>query len=738
MMTNASRLIIVSNRLPFSIAVGESGLTTTESVGGLVTGLKAFLSSVRGSGSPGDESVWIGWPGGSVPDDQHDQVRQMAWDRHRSVPVFLSREDMESFYLGFCNATIWPLFHSFPAYTTYSAEQWDLYRKVNQAFATIVAETAHPGDVVWIHDYHLMLLPQYLRELAPNVRIGFFLHIPFPEYDIYRSLPGVWRREILTGLLGADVVGFHTYEYAQNFLRNVLRIVGHDHQLGQVVVEDRVVKVDTFPMGIDVESFRKTLDRVSVRDESAQLRESLGDITSILSVDRLDYTKGILNRLEGFEALLERHPELHGKVALVMIVVPSRAGVAMYDLMKRQIEEMVGKINGRFGRVGWTPVVYLYTQLRFDHLVAYYRMSDIALVTPLRDGMNLVAKEYIACRPDDRGVLILSEMAGAAKELAEAIVINPNDREEIASALYEAITMPIEEQQRRNRVMRRRIERYDVVRWAHDFIEQAVQVPDLQDRFTTKYMSAEPRRLIVEAYRAASRRLLLLDYDGTLTPLVRRPELARPTPELMNTLHRLSSSNGSTLAIVSGRERSTLDEWMGGLNAHLVAEHGIWWRPPQGDWRLATPGKGDWKSRIIPILESYADRLPGSFVEEKEHSVVWHYRLSDPEHGTLLAAEAFDHLTTLTANYDVQVNRGNKIVEVRPIGVHKGTMALKIIDLVQPDFVFSAGDDVTDEDLFKALPAPAFTVKVGIGTTQARFTVGHQAEVVRLLEELSD
>ena len=738
MTTHPSRLIIVSNRLPFSISVVGSELTTTESVGGLVTGLKAFLSSVRGTGSPGDESVWIGWPGGSVSEDQQDQLRKMAWERHRSVPVFLSQEDMESFYLGFCNATIWPLFHSFPAYTTYAAEQWDLYRKVNQSFATIVAETARPGDVVWIHDYHLMLLPQYLRELAPKVRIGFFLHIPFPEYDIYRSLPGEWRREILTGLLGADVVGFHTYEYAQNFLRNVLRIVGHDHQLGQVVVEDRVVKVDTFPMGIDVESFRKTLERVSVRDESAQLRESLGNVTSILSVDRLDYTKGILNRLEGFEALLERHPELHRKVALVMIVVPSRAGVAMYDLMKRQIEEMVGKMNGRFGRVGWTPVVYLYTQLPFEQLVAYYRMSDIALVTPLRDGMNLVAKEYIACRPDDRGVLILSEMAGAAKELAEAIVINPNDREEIASALHEAITMPVEEQQRRNRVMRRRIERYDVVRWAHDLIEQVVRVPDLQDRFTTKYMTAEPRRLIVEAYRTAGRRLLLLDYDGTLTPLVRRPELARPTTELMNTLNRLTSSKGTTLAIVSGRERATLNEWMGGLDAHLVAEHGIWWRPPQGAWRLATPGKGDWKSRIIPILESYADRLPGSFVEEKEHSVVWHYRLSDPEHGMLLAAEAFDHLTTLTANYDVQVNRGNKIVEVRPIGVHKGTMALKIIDLVQPDFVFSAGDDVTDEDLFKALPAPAFTVKVGIGTTQARFTVGHQAEVVRLLEELSD
>lgn len=297
--------------------------------------------------------------------------------------------------------------------------------------------------------------------------------------------------------------------------------------------------------------------------------------------------------------------------------------------------------------------------------------------------------------------------------------------------------MPVEEQQRRNRIMRRRIERYDVVRWAHDFIEQTVHVPELQDRFTTKYLTTDLRKQIARDFSAASQRLLLLDYDGTLTPLVRSPELARPATELLTALGRLSAMPGTTLAIVSGRERSTLERWLGSLDAHLVAEHGIWWRPRGGEWQLEVSGKGDWKLRLLPMLESYADRLPGSFVEEKEHSVVWHYRLSDPEHGALLAAEAFDHLTTLTANYDVQVNRGNKIVEVRPIGVHKGTMALKIINLVQPDFVLAAGDDVTDEDLFKALPPPAHTIKVGIGSTQAQFTVGHTADVVRLLEALS-
>lgn len=729
------RLIIVSNRLPFAVSTTESELTTTESVGGLVTGLKAFLASVHGTGAPGDASVWIGWPGATIPAERQDELRRKAWADHRSVPVFLQKEEMEAFYLGFCNSTIWPLFHSFPAYTVYDEQQWELYRKVNETFANMVAQTATPGDVVWIHDYHLMLLPRLLREKIPGIRIGFFLHIPFPEYDIFRLLPGTWRIEILLGLLGSDLVGFHTYEYSQSFLRNTLRILGVDHQLGQVVTEDRVVKVETFPIGIDVQSFRATLELPSVRDESIRLRESLANVRTILSVDRLDYTKGILNRLEGFESLLELHPDLQEKVVLVMVVVPSRIGVPMYDLMKRQIEEFVGKVNGRFGKVGWTPVVYLYTQLPFETLVAYYRMSDVALVTPLRDGMNLVAKEYIASRPNDEGVLVLSEMAGAAKELAEAVIVNPNNRQDVASALYEALSMPVDEQRRRNVVMRKRIERYDVVRWAHDFIDQLVTVPELQDRFNTRYLTSEARRVIHRQFDSATRRLLLMDFDGTLVPIMRRPEQARPSDQLLRLLERITRLRGVTLAIVSGRERAALEQWLGKLDVHLVAEHGIWWRQPGSEWQLAAQVKNDWKARLLPILESYADRLPGSFVEEKEFSLVWHYRPSDPEHGARLAAEAYDHLTTLTANFELQVSRGHKIVEIRPIGVNKGSMALRLIDVVQPDLIIAAGDDWTDEDLFQALPEGAISIKVGISASRARFSVGHQQEVVRLLEE---
>lgn len=735
MKAQEQRLIFVSNRLPFSVSVAESGLTTTESVGGLVTGLRAFLASVKGTGAPGDESVWIGWPGATIHADQQDELRHKAWENHRSVPVFLRQEEMEAFYLGFCNSTIWPLFHSFPAYTIYDEQQWQLYREVNETFAEIVAQTVRPGDIVWIHDYHLMLLPRLLREKIPGIRIGFFLHIPFPEYDIFRLLPGTWRTEILLGLLGSDLVGFHTYEYSQSFLRNTLRILGVDHQLGQVVTEDRVIKVETFPIGIDVRSFRETLGLASVREESARLRESLGNVRTILSVDRLDYTKGILNRLEGFESLLELHPELQEKVVLVMVVVPSRIGVPMYDLMKRQIEEFVGKVNGRFGKVGWTPVVYLYTQLPFETLVAHYRMSDIALVTPLRDGMNLVAKEYIASRPNDEGVLVLSEMAGAAKELAEAVIVNPSNRQDVASALFEALTLPVDEQRRRNVVMRKRIERYDVVRWAHDFIDQLVTVPELQDRFNTRYLTTDARRVIHRQFETATRRLVLMDFDGTLVPIMRRPEQARPSDQLMRLLERVTRLHGVTLAVVSGRERAVLDQWLGKLDIHLVAEHGIWWRQPGSDWQLAAQVKNEWKARLIPILESYADRLPGSFVEEKEFSLVWHYRTSDPEHGARLAAEAYDHLTALTANFELQVNRGHKIVEIRPLGVNKGSMALRLIDVVQPDLIIAAGDDWTDEDLFQALPEEAFSIKVGISATRARFSVGHQHEVVRLLEE---
>jgi trehalose 6-phosphate synthase/phosphatase len=439
------RLVIVSNRLPFNVSIEGEKLSFRPSAGGLVTGLASVRESRKQLTALPSSCLWVGWPGSSVAAELRGKLIREALDRFQSFPVFLSEEQMEQFYLGFCNATIWPLFHYFPTYALYRPNFWEQYKQINQLFADALESVLKPDDVVWVHDYHLMLLPRLLKARHPQQSVGFFLHIPFPSFEVFRLLPGEWRREILEGLLGADLVGFHTHEYTHHFLQSVLRILGHEHRLGQVSAPDHVVKVETYPMGIDYERFAGAAADSETEREAKQLRATLPGIKLVLSVDRLDYSKGISNRLEGYELFLESNPKYHGNVALLMVVVPSRIGVMQYDLMKRQLEELVGKINGRFGRVGWTPVVYQYRHVPFSSLVALYSMSDVCLVTPLRDGMNLVAKEAPVLA--ERGcAVVLSREAGAAAELGpDALLVNPFDVIETAEALHTALSMPQEQ-----------------------------------------------------------------------------------------------------------------------------------------------------------------------------------------------------------------------------------------------------------------------------------------------------
>ena len=730
------RLVIVSNRLPFNVEINEGRPIFQPSAGGLVTGLASFREARDQAGTIPAEHLWVGWPGASIDESLQPEVIREALAKFRSFPVFLTEEQMERFYLGFCNATIWPLFHYFPSFVLYQRSFWDQYKQINRLFADALEAVLRPDDVVWVHDYHLMLLPRLLKARQPQQTVGFFLHIPFPSFEVFRLLPGEWRRDILEGLLGADLIGFHTYEYTHHFLQSALRILGYDHQMSQIVASDHVVRVDTFPMGIDVEKFSGAAGSEETQREIRELKASLGGIKLILSVDRLDYSKGIANRLEGFEQFLEDNPEFHGKVALLMVVVPSRIGVMQYDLMKRQIEELVGKINGRFGGVGWTPVVYQYRSVAFSSLAALYAVSEVCLVTPLRDGMNLVAKEYVSTRADG-GVLILSEMAGAAKELPEAIVINPNDRGEIASALKEALRMPLSEQQKRHRLMQHRLSRYNVTRWANEFLTTLLAMPDVQRRIEFKLLSPAARREIIARYRASRRRLFFLDYDGTLTPLVRHPNLAGLDPARRELLRSLAAEPENTVVVASGRDRRTLEEWLGDLPIGLVAEHGAWLKCVDQPWRRAKPLANEWKRALLPILETYADRLPGALVENKEDSVSWHYRMADPEQAALCAPELIDHLLNLTGKTDLQVVQGDKVVEVRHAGVNKGSAALTWMSQDEYDFILGIGDDTTDEDFFRALPGFAYSIRVGMAATHAQYNIRNSDDVISLLRTLA-
>jgi trehalose 6-phosphate synthase/phosphatase len=730
---NASRLVVVSNRLPFTIKIENQDIRFTESVGGLVSGLSAYLQNLSSMSDEPQEHLWVGWPGGTIGEEMQESVREEAWQRSRALPVFFTQREMDEFYFGFCNKTIWPLFHYFPSYTSYFPGMWERYKEVNERFAEALTSVLLPGDRIWIHDYHLMLLPSLLRERLPDASIGFFLHIPFPSFEIFRLLPGKWRREILEGILGADLVGFHTYDYTQHFLQSVLRILDRDHNLGLIKLPTHVATVQTFPMGIDYEAFQQTAESEPVVEESKSLKKFLHGSRVILSVDRLDYTKGILNRLHAFEQLLHRYPAYHGNVVLVVVVVPSRVMVEQYELMKKQIEELVGRINGRYGNIQWTPIIYQYRYLPMDKLVALYGASDIALITPLRDGMNLVAKEYLASRIDKTGVLILSEMAGAAKELGESIIINPNDTEEISDAMHEALEMPKAEQKRRNLIMQSRLRRYNVHRWAEDFIGQLQSMEPVQDQYLVKLLTGVHRDSLVGDFVKAERRLLMLDYDGTLVPLAKRPALAKPTESVLRLLAKLADNDRNTVVLVSGRDKETINEWFGALPIHLVAEHGMWRRLFGVEWQITNTASTDWKSRLLPILERYADRLPGSFVEIKDFSVAWHYRSADPEQSQVLVGEVSDHLTSFTANIDVQVLHGSKVLEIKTSGTNKGTAARLWLGEGKYDFILAIGDDWTDEDIFSVMPDSAYTIKIGLASTRARFTMPDPRETVGLL-----
>jgi trehalose 6-phosphate synthase/phosphatase len=730
------RLIIVSNRLPFSVVRTEGGHEFRETTGGLVTGLGSYLASI-GAGSNGlAEYLWIGWPGGTVEKEYRQQIASRVLKEFRSVPVFLSEEEMDRFYLGFCNKTLWPLFHSFPSVAVYDEAMWESYVAVNEKFCETVLGVIKPGDVVWIHDYHLLLLPHLLRRKHPDVHVGFFLHIPFPSHEIFRLLPTAWRKSLLEGLLGGDLVGFHTYEYTQNFLQSVLRVLGYANTLGQILLPDRGVRADTFPMGIDYDGFSRAAASPEVQAEVSRLRTSFGDARVLLSVDRLDYTKGILNRLLGYDVFLGQNPQWQGNIVLVLVVVPSRIGVDQYEKMKRQLEEHVGRINGKYGKIGWVPVAYQYRHVPFLPLVALYAVSDVAMVTPLRDGMNLVSKEFVASQTDGKGVLILSEMAGAAKELAEAVLVNPNHSGEIAAAIAAALNLTPEEKLRRLRVMQARLKHYTVTRWANEFVQATFGAVEQHKKLETQPLTGGARRGFLRGYQLAKKRLLLLDYDGTLVPFVRDHLLARPSHRVLSLVRQLADDPSNYVVIVSGRDRKTLGQWFEDVPIHIVAEHGFHSKLPGGTWQSIRGAPVEWKGRIVPILRVIADRVPGATVEEKEYSVVWHYRGADPEIGESYAHELVDNLNTLTGNIDVQVLQANRAIEVRVAGVNKGSITRDLIAEGAYDFILAIGDDRTDEDMFAALPEDAYSLKVGMTRSQAMYACPDVDEVHRLLSQL--
>ena len=419
------------------------------------------------------------------------------------------------------------------------------------------------------------------------------------------------------------------------------------------------------------------------------------------------------------------------------MVVPSRTRVGLYAQLKKQIDELVGAINGKYGSIGWTPIWYLYRSLPFESLIALYNMADIALITPLRDGMNLIAKEYVATRISGRGVLILSETAGAVRELGEAITINVNNPEEITKALEDAMAMPKKEQVERNRVMQKRLQHYNVGHWASEFIDRLLHSRTLQNEIEARVMTSEVMGKLVDDFRKSQRRLLLLDYDGTLVPFAAKPAWARPTGELRGLLKKLAKESQNEVVLISGRDRDTMGKWFGGLNIGLVAEHGAWIKEENKEWEMIEELTSEWKEEVRPVLELCVDRTPGSFIEEKGFSLAWHYREANPKLGDLRARELVNDLLNLTANLDLHVLEGNKVVEVKNTVVNKGRAATHWLAKEKWGFILAIGDDLTDEDVFRVLPDTAWSVKVRFSTSIAKYNLGSPGEVTDLLKQMA-
>jgi trehalose 6-phosphate synthase/phosphatase len=730
-----TRLIVVSNRLPLTLRRADGRWITERSSGGLASAMNPLLGR-----SGGD---WIGWAGHSGDEEQEERraVLQDWAQKEHCFAVELPTEVATGFYEGYANQTLWPVFHNFPSQLKFDAKSWEAYVEANHTFCKTVAERYRPGDLVWVHDYHLMLLPQMLRDELPDAAVGFFLHIPFPSSEIFPILPR--REELLVGLLGADLVVFQTHGHLQQFRSALLRVLGIESKVAELAVGGRPVHLDALPIGIAPDEYTSLLnsDETTVQHYTELVARYKGRRV-LLAVDRLDYTKGLLERLRAYALLLRSSAELKENLVLIQIAVPTREGIDTYQDLRTEVNRLVGEINGKLGTPNWTPVVYINRSIEPAELVALYKLADVCWVGSLRDGMNLVAKEYVACKGEGDGVLVLSEFAGAAAEMGEALLINPYDEDRTASTLKRALTLDVEERQLRMKALHGRILRNNVFRWGDRFLAS------LQEAASERrhYLDTQPKRLplaeIREAYVRANRRLLILDYDGTLIPLAKQAKQGAPPPVVIGLLTALAAGPRNCVALMSGRPAEHVDRWFGSIGGiWLVAEDGAELRPPlSSSWEpLRSPVPTDWKSTVMPILEHFVDRTPGSFVEEKKYALLWHNRTAEPEFGAWLANELVSMLEAMLAETELRAFRGEKVVEVKPAWANKGEAFERIFAAYsQPDFLFAAGDNRPDEDLFERMRDGAWTVHVGPGPTRAGFVVRDFEAVREVLETFTE
>ena len=713
------RLVTLSNRIPVTVKRSAGQLVAERSSGGLVAAMDPAMRERGG--------VWVGWPGIQLHEDEDLELDDQ---RYRLAAVPLTTTQVKNYYHGLSNATLWPLFHSLPERASFNPTEWKHYEKVNQLFAEAAVEAAEPGDIFFVHDYHLMTAPFYIRQLRPDARIVFFLHIPFPPFDVYRILP--WSRELLAGVQACDLIGFHCPGYANNFLYCVSQLSGVRVDREKQLIEqgNRTVKVSHFPLGIDYASQEQLAHQAR--------RVFRVDELVVLGVDRLDYTKGIPERILAMERLLKQHPEHREKVTFLQLAVPSRSKVAEYQVLKRQIDELVGRVNGRFGTPSWTPIRYLYRSVSPERLASMYRDAAVALITPLRDGMNLVAKEFVASQVDEPGVLVLSRMAGASERMPEALHVNPYNVDSVVARLHDALTMSAEDRRDRMKALQLRERRYDVHAWLRSILEEVERPADALGPIRSQDVQEWLGEFIDDRRLA-----IFLDYDGTLAEIAPHPSEATLAPGMHDAIARCVARPDTDVAVVSGRALEDVQSMIDQSGLILAGNHGL---------EIAGPGIEPYRHPDIAHYEARAKQLAvslkaidyeGVWVEKKGASLTLHYRQAD--HG--VHAQIVEVADEMIRDAGFQAREALSAVEARPpIGWDKGHAVLHVLrSCYGPAWserlrVIYIGDDETDEDAFRALRGLGSTFRVGGADrpTQARRWLSDVASVQRMLEWLGE
>jgi trehalose 6-phosphate synthase/phosphatase len=675
---------------------------------------------------------WIGWAGGHIPDpDERNRITRELIDRYKYYPIFLDDAEATDYYDGFSNSSMWPLLHYMNTYSRYWTQWYEAYQRVNRIFAEAVIKVARPDDMVWVHDYHLMLLPRILRQESPHRKIGFFLHTPFPPSEIFRCHPN--REDLLQGLLGADLIGFQTFGYLRHFRATVLRVLGIESAMDRIDHDHYTTVLGVYPIGINVDKFLLELQSAEFARRLAEYRDVYNNKKVVLCVERLDYTKGIPRRLDAIERFLDQYPNREN-IVFIFISVPSREDIAAYQNLVEQVQGRVSQINGKYSTIKNVPLIFLNRSVSFSQLCALYALADVCMVTPLVDGMNLVAKEYVFCQKEKTGVLILSEFAGAAQEFPHALIVNPYHIRQMADSLTIALEMSDAEKSLRMTQMRARVIRYDANHWADAFLTDLDACKADQEIETdTQMISIEDLRALIDGDPVA----LFLDYDGTLMELQKKPTDAYPRAEMDNLFARMAADDGLDVFVISGRTREDMMHWFGRFDIALVAEHGFLYRlSPKEEWVFFDPKTDlDWMAKIIEIFNHYADMTPGSFVEVKKSSVVWHYRASEPEFGTWKAHQLVADLSEMLSNLPVKIHHGKKIVEVVSMQINKGAVMTAFMARRRYAKALCAGDDDTDESMFRSSDEGIISVKVGDGATSAHYR-SPDPEAFRKLIEL--